>query len=320
MSENKMSENKEQVIYHHSPFIGGNSSEYIVINKNTKIDITSHGMGSGIYGLSHEYINKNPVNQPYETKSKEYTFKIDKPYRISTEKQCERSTSASKQVMRDLQEVQYKTLFGNSMPDSGTVDNLSTVPCFLDEISKKFLIIMNGDNSYEEEKTLIIFPQASSSSTGVYSDSNPKLSNNKIFHVSDNLTETKKKVDIEKNTRYSEENQEEYKFNQKNVISALTKFIKDYNEKTTGEQLEMPINYILKEEGFDGVMSAPYLSCHSWSKGDVKFIDYPTNKIGDKIHVSVFLGRNGIFKPVKDFSENDNYIYNFENNLWCKNP
>ena len=66
-------------------------------------------------------------------------------------------------------------------------------------------------------------------------------------------------------------------FSPTNIKSALIDFWYDYNNRQ--DYVEMPINYILKKEGNDGIMSHPTVEdCHSWIRGDVKFIPYPSRE------------------------------------------
>jgi len=218
-------------IIHNSPFPGGNASEYI--SPKGRIDITSHGMGSGIYGLSREYLLYNPANSNHLN----YVFTIENPYVITTDDNCGKYISASKHVMRIFQ---YYV-------DSGQY-----------EISK-----------YEFRK----------------------ISKEFIDIIDD------KGFDIIR------------------VAKSLETFWIDYNTRT--DFIEMPINYILKGEGMDGVMSLYTVYCHSWSKGDVKFIPYPTYTIGDKIPVAIILSRKGIDKPQTDLRK---LGYVLEKNYWIKNP
>jgi len=87
-------------LFHYSSFKGGNASEYII--PKGKITITSHGMGSGIYGLSREYLSVHP---PTNTElSKEYRFDIKNPFVLYTNEDCEKYMEMSMSLMRMIEE------------------------------------------------------------------------------------------------------------------------------------------------------------------------------------------------------------------------
>ena len=234
----------KQLIFHHSSYKGGNASEYII--PKGQIDITSHGMGSGIYGLSQTYLKENPPD--YELTSSRYKFEINCPYIISKEEQCEKYISGSKTLSRYMEERRNSKKYGSTLVISE--DEIK-------QISQEFVKIMNKST----------------------------------------------------NTKGN------FEFDIKNVELSLAKFHKDYNERS--DIVEMPINYVLKQENIGGVISKPGLSCHSWSKGDVKFISYPSYQNGDVVPVCFFLARKGISKHQLNLSR-ENYTYNDENNEWCK--
>jgi hypothetical protein len=225
---------------HYSPFRGGNASEYIV--PGGKIDITSHGMGSGIYGLSQQYIDNHPPQTTYG--SVMYTFKIDLPYVISNDDECDRYVNSSKEIMRQLDSLTKRW--------GGQEENIR-------EIASIFVTKMH--NPLDEEK--------------------------------------------------------DYDFNVEEVTKSLLRFWKDYHERE--DFVEMPINYILKDIGNDGVMSVYGVSCHSWHKGDVKFMPYPTYEIGDSLPVAYILSRNGIEKPLTDLTR-PKYNYRQCPIMWIKQP
>ena len=232
---------------HYSPFPGGNASEYII--PKGKIDITSHGMGSGIYGLSQQYINKNP---PFTTEHSEpYEFKIQLPYVINDEDECQRYVSASKTIMRYLQKFRDKE---NKNQELYTEEKINSI---FSDIAQQFIDIIHDPSDLEHK----------------------------------------------------------WDFEHKNVSKALSEFWYDYNNRT--DMVEMPINYILKKEGNDGVISKVGVSCHSWHKGDVKFIPYPTYKDGDAMPVAIILLRSGISKPEVDLRRKNYWL---TKNIWIKKP
>ena len=80
-------------------------------------------------------------------------------------------------------------------------------------------------------------------------------------------------------------------FNPTNVKSALIDFWYDYNNRKY--YVEMPINYIQKKEGNDGIMSHPSVQdCHNWFRGDVKFIPYPSKKNITQIPIRYIIGKS----------------------------
>lgn len=225
-------------IYHYSTFLGGNASEYIVPNGN--IDITSHGMGSGIYGLSYEYTRLNPASNTFL--SNEYIFTIYNPFVLKTDTECEMYMEGSKTLMRIIEE---------NVREDIDID--------IEKVISKIDLFM-GDRTTSEYKE--------------ESDKNPHID---------------KHFDLEMT---------------KNAIKA---FLTDYRERKN--YVEMPINYILKAHGYDGVVSKPMTICHTWGRGNVKFIDYPTEKVEDKYPVGFILCRSGISRPLHSLSEYD-YVYN----------
>lgn len=226
---------------HYSPFIGGNASEYIVAKG--KINITSHGMGSGIYCLSDSYIKDNP-SKGYS--SKPNVFTIYNPFIISNIDDGDLYINASKTLMEDLETI-------NSLSKPITQNDIIN-------ISKTFIDNIIGDKYLPNKRKRI---------------NNPSC--DKHYNVYD-VYKTIFKLHI--------------------VKDSLFKFLTDYNLRD--DYIEMPINYILKALGFDGVCSTPGLPTHSWSKGNVKFIPYPTNKKHNITPVRYILCRSGIKKPIID--------------------
>ena len=86
-------------INHYSKFEQGNASEYIKPGKS--IDITSHGMGSGIYGVSKKCVDKSPPSfHTYHS-----VFDIEHPYYLTTTDSCDEYIEVSKTMMRALEEM-----------------------------------------------------------------------------------------------------------------------------------------------------------------------------------------------------------------------
>lgn len=214
-------------IIHYSNF-GGHASEYI--HPKGYIDITSHGIGSGIYGLSQEYLQKNPPNGNIYEK---FLYNINNPYFINDNEDYELYSSSSKNLMRKLQKI--------------THENCSVDHVILKKLSKKFV--------------------------------------NKIG-----------------------------KFTVKSVTTSLVNFWHDYH--TRFDCVEMPINYILKNNGYDGVVFKVGTHGHRWSAGNVKFINYPTYKKGDKIPVHIILTRKGISTPMTNLLEYNYRYFNNDNEIF----
>jgi hypothetical protein len=223
-------------IIHHSPFPGGNASEYII--PGGKINITSHGMGSGIYGLSQFYLSNNPPNT--DERSEQYSFSMDLQYVIMTQEECDRYVSASTTIMELFDNMKQ-----NMLPPDVEIMN----------ISKTFVKLMHDPKDIKHE----------------------------------------------------------WDFDVNDVYNSLTKFWIDY--KTRQDIIEMPINYILKNEGFDGVMTKPGVTCHAWNKGDVKFIPYPTYREGDSLPVCIIIGRDGVNKKIIDLREKN---YALVDDIWVR--
>lgn len=78
-----------------------------------------------------------------------------------------------------------------------------------------------------------------------------------------------------------------------NVKNALNDFWYDYNNRK--KYVESPINYILKKEGNDGVMSHPSVEeCHNWLMGDVKFIPYLSKENRSSIPIRYIRANNTV--------------------------
>lgn len=75
------------------------------------------------------------------------------------------------------------------------------------------------------------------------------------------------------------------------VVFALEKFQYDYNHMS--DYVAMPIVYILKELGYDGIVGINSV-CDSWNKGNIKFINYPTMSKGDTTQVKFIFVRKGV--------------------------
>lgn len=217
INESDYEDYDQNYLYHYSTFYGGNSSEYI-IPKTGKIDITSHSMGSGIYGLSNNYITRNPPD--LEDGASEYIFKWDLPFIIMNQEECDIYSSSSMNLSRNMEKL--KKLANKEDNLVITLENM--IP-----IAKQFIQDIKQD------------------------------------------------------------------FDLNMTAEALLNFWNDYN--TRNDFVEMPINYILKAEGNDGVLSHTSTTCHSWSKGNVKFLEnYPTYKKGDIQPVNNILTRDGFQK------------------------
>ena len=62
------------------------------------------------------------------------------------------------------------------------------------------------------------------------------------------------------------------KLDEKKVSKSVVKFMDDYYQRK--HYVQMPINYILQNHGYDGVVAVPDTICDSWAKGSVKFLEY----------------------------------------------
>ena len=100
MSSLKKFDFTNMIVYHYSDYKGGNAAEYIVpdINKKTNIDITSHGIGSGIYGLSR-----------LEQTNNVYAFTLESPLLLETIEECDKYIEASKYLQRTISK-QYSVI------------------------------------------------------------------------------------------------------------------------------------------------------------------------------------------------------------------
>jgi hypothetical protein len=219
--------------YHFSEFFGGTASEFI-IPRFGRINITSHQMGSGIYGLSEVFIKKSPPDR--NGGSEEYIFNWGLPYLINNQKELDRYISASTTLAEELDFLRKKSINNNDMNISNKI---------FTSMAEKFIQI------------------------------------------------------IEQN------------FDQKKVENAISTFWYDYWNRD--KYVEMPINYILRANGMDGVLSDPKTVCQSWSKGNVMFLPhYPTYKNGDVQPVNFIITKTGIDKEITCLGyiqQGDNWVY-----------
>ena len=214
-------------IIHYSQYEGGNASEYII--PRGKIDITSHGLGSGIYGLSAEYLENYPANS---TSSFKYKFIIQNPFVLSDNDKAEKYMETSMEISRRLQKYYEDQL-----------ENMRLLGGF----ASSYNALLLNSSSYIT-----------------------RISRYACFYFSE--------FDLEKTKQ------------------ALLNFVSDF--LTRKDVVELPINYILKAHEFDGVASSKDVITHSWSRGDVKFVNYPKYNAGDKLPVAHFVARKGIERPV----------------------
>lgn len=87
------------------------ASEYI--KPGGKINITSHGLGSGIYGLSIPYYERNKRRLPrYLSEGKKLVVKIDRPYILTSNEHCNSLIRWSTAINDTLQKFKKKFLSG----------------------------------------------------------------------------------------------------------------------------------------------------------------------------------------------------------------
>ena len=107
-----MPKKKSKTIYH---LIGNNrdagATEYIT--PGGKINITSHGLGSGIYGLSiPSYKRKKQYLPRYLSEGKKLVVKIDRPYILTSNEHCNSLIRWSTAINDTLQKFKKKFLSG----------------------------------------------------------------------------------------------------------------------------------------------------------------------------------------------------------------
>jgi hypothetical protein len=108
-----MPKKKMKTIFH---LIGNDTanaaaSEYI--KPGGKINITSHGLGSGIYGFSVPYYeNKKEKLPPYFSNGKKLVVKINKPYVVTSDIHCGKLIKWSTAINDVLQKFKDKFLSG----------------------------------------------------------------------------------------------------------------------------------------------------------------------------------------------------------------
>lgn len=240
--EENYEENYEEYTYdrlnHYSAYFGGNASEYIVPRKGM-INITSHQMGSGIYGVSDANERKRPHYKDQGVEK--YTFKMEQPFVIDTQNECDAYIQASTHLSDNLEKMavsKRKELNQVALTDIKETD--VNFQSFIGEV------VLTSEN---------------------------------FLHLADNFI---RDINIKE-------------FDRMKVAEAIAKFWHDYWHRIG--YVEMPINYILRSEGFDGVMSNPITECNRWNKGDVKFLPhYPTGKPGDVQPINRILARVGTEK------------------------
>jgi len=182
-------------IYHASRHrSGGYGSEYIY-PKTGKISITSHGLGSGIYGLSEQKMFSEDSEIPIEN-SKIYMYTVNNPIILDSET-CTIYQEASTELNEELEKIRKNNIQNNIL------------------------------NKKEIEKIVRKFVKA--------------------FNMIAKLDEKK-------------------------VSKSVVKFMDDYYQRK--HYVQMPINYILQNHGYDGVVAVPDTICDSWAKGSVKFLEY----------------------------------------------
>jgi hypothetical protein len=125
------------VIFNASKYKNGHASEYIAPNGN--INITNHGIGSGIYGITR--LDKN---------KKQYKFNLENPYILKNDKECNDYIKASTELNNKLNNKDSRPLtliakeFCNIMTD------------FDEEYVYKKLKEFKGD--YKNRKDIIMMP------------------------------------------------------------------------------------------------------------------------------------------------------------------
>lgn len=125
----------DTIIYHSSSLNGGNSSEYII--PKDKICITSHGIGTGIYGLT------------YSTNNNEYIFNINIPFLLETNDECIHYMEASCYLNNMLEEnkniIEIATYFYNNYYGFKNIE-------FITQKLKEF------KNDYNNRKDIVMMP------------------------------------------------------------------------------------------------------------------------------------------------------------------
>ena len=178
-----------------------------------KINITSHGIGSGIYGLSRSKYNAYFENLPEYLKHGTFVeISINNPFILENSTDCDKLIAWSTSLNDNLEKYKKKILSGKI--------------------------------------TLKLF-------AGVFVYYFNKFFTLKLSHIQ--------------------------------FINALTSFLHDYI--TRSKYVSMPINYIFKELGIDGIY-AENTFCDSMSKGNIKFIPYVEEST--KSLTNIIKVRNGV--------------------------
>jgi len=218
------------------------SAEYI--KPMGKINITSHGIGSGIYGLSRSKYNSYFDNLPEYLKDGTYVeVIINNPFILKNSEDCDKLIAWSTSLNDNLEKYKKKILSG-----------------------KITLKLFAGVFVYYFNKFFTI----------------------KLSHIQ--------------------------------FINALTSFFHDYI--TRSKYVSMPINYIFKELGIDGIYAEDTI-CDSMSKGNIKFIPYIEES--KKALTNIIKVRNGVhvdkiripgFLYVRGFLLKHPPIFTKEYNQW----
>jgi len=108
-----MPKKKSKTIYH---LIGNTTTDAAAteyIKPGGKINITSHGLGSGIYGLSIPYYERNKRRLPrYLSEGKKLVVKINRPYILTSSEHCNSLIRWSTAINDTLQKFKKKFLSG----------------------------------------------------------------------------------------------------------------------------------------------------------------------------------------------------------------
>lgn len=137
VKDNNKFEHNQTIIFNSSKYGKGHASEYIIPNGN--INITNHGIGSGIYGITK--INKN---------KKQYEFKLETPYILKNNEECDNYINASTMLNERMNNYNINSL------DYTAELFCETLPGFKkDYVFKK---LKEFKNDYKNRKDIVMMP------------------------------------------------------------------------------------------------------------------------------------------------------------------
>lgn len=270
-----MPKKKSKTIYH---LIGNNrdagATEYI--KPGGKINITSHGLGSGIYGLSiPSYKRKKQYLPFYLSEGKKLVVKIDRPYILTSNEHCNSLIRWSTAINDTLQKFKKKFLSGlKKEREERGVKPREKLTSARPRSSRRPRGRRQRRGQLHGRKPNPRTSQITQQPTRPHAKSrlHPERRAGRKARDEDDDEDDKTYLSLKlisslcatQFNKFSER-----KLTAKKCRTALRKFLKDYSSRK--DYVCMPINYILGELRYDGIYAGG-TSCDSMSKGNIKFM------------------------------------------------